>query len=90
MTAFPTIELPDDLALAAAEVPGLNERLVRFIRAEVSIHRKKQRKRSPEVLEAIKKAQEEVAARGPLSEEEKAQAKKDFVAFYEELVTQLK
>ena len=32
--------------------------MVQFIRAEVSVHRRKQSKRSPDVLEAVKKARE--------------------------------
>ena len=90
MTAFPTIEIPDELALEAEAIPGLRDRLLLFIHAEVAVHKRKQSQRSPEVVEAVKRARAEAAERGPLNEEAKAQGKKEFVEFYESLVTKLK
>jgi hypothetical protein len=87
VTAFPPIELPDDLAIAAAEIPGLKERLVSFIRAEVSVHRRKQSKRSPAVLEVVKRAREkaeQMRAEGVTPE----QARTGFVKHYMEMQDQ--
>lgn len=61
MTAFPQIEIPDELALEAEAVPGLRERLLCFLRAEISLHKRRQSKRSPEVLEIVKRARERAA-----------------------------
>ena len=90
MTTFPNIQIPDELAHEAEAIPGLRERLLLFIRAEVAVHRRKQSHYSPEVLEVVKRAREKAAAMEPLSEEAKAQARKEFVGFYEELMDKLK
>jgi hypothetical protein len=88
MTAFPIIELPDDLASAAAEVPDLQKRLVHFIRAEVSLHRRKQRKRSPEVVHAVKKAME-MAGQMQAAGFKPEQARAEFVTEYIDMMESL-
>ena len=89
MNAITLIDIPDDLAAEAAEVPGLRERLVCFLRAEVSLHRRRQSRHSAQAREIVQQAKAEVAAVGPLTEEAKAKARQEFVLFYEELMKKL-
>jgi hypothetical protein len=90
MNAAPFTDIPDDLIADAAQVPGLRIRLISFLRAEVTQHRKRQNMHSLQAREIVRQAREEVAKMEPLAEDEKAQAKKEFVVFYERLMNQLK
>ena len=90
MNAAPFIDLPDDLIADAAQVPGLRMRLMSFLRAEVTQHRKRQSLHSLQAREIVRQAREEVAEMEPLTESEKVKAKKEFVVFYDKLMTQLK
>lgn len=90
MNAAPFTDIPDDLIADAAQVPGLRIRLMSFLRAEVTQHRKRQNMHSLQAREIVRQAREEVAKMEPLTEDEKAQAKKEFVVFYERLMNQLK
>jgi hypothetical protein len=51
-----TFELPDDLADKVKDIPDLDERIVRFIKAEVVLHAQRQKRFSPETLELVRKA----------------------------------
>jgi hypothetical protein len=50
------VELPADLSAKALEVPGLPERLLRFIRMEVAMNERRQARYSPEVLDLLQRA----------------------------------
>ncbi len=53
-----TLELPDDLADKIRDIPDLDERIVRFIKAEAVLHAERQKRFKPETLELVKKARE--------------------------------
>lgn len=53
-----TLELPDDLADKVRDIPDLDERIVRFIKAEAVLHEQRQKRFSPETLELVRKARE--------------------------------
>ena len=50
------VELPPDLSAKALEVPGLPERLVRFIRVVVAMNEKRRARYSPEALALVQRA----------------------------------
>jgi len=50
------IELPADLSEKAREVPGLQERLLRFIKMEVAMNERRQLRHSPEAVDLVKRA----------------------------------
>ncbi len=50
------VELPPDLSAKALEVPGLPERLVRFIRVEVAMNEQRRARYSPEALALVQRA----------------------------------
>jgi hypothetical protein len=52
------LELPDDLADKVKDIPDLDERIVRFIKAEAVLHAQRQERFSPETLELVRKARE--------------------------------
>ncbi len=60
------IELPADLSAKAQAVPGLQERLLRFIKMEVAMNERRQQQYSPEALALVKRAR-------TLAEQRKAQ-----------------
>jgi hypothetical protein len=62
-TLHPFIELPADLSEKARSVPGLPERVLRFIRMEVAINERRQQRYSPETLAVVKRARELVEKR---------------------------
>ena len=53
-----TFELPDDLADKVKDIPDIDERIVRFIKAEAVLHAQRQKRFSPETLELVRKARE--------------------------------
>ena len=53
-----TFELPDDLADKVKDIPDLDERIVRFIKAEAVLHAQRQKRFSPQTLELVRKARE--------------------------------
>jgi hypothetical protein len=55
-TLHPFIELPADLSEKARSVPGLPERVLRFIRMEVAMNERRQQRYSPESLAVVKRA----------------------------------
>lgn len=50
------IELPADLSEKAQAVPGLPERLLRYIKLEVAMNERRQQRYSPEALALVKRA----------------------------------
>ncbi len=74
-----------DLAAKAAEVPGLSTRLLLFIRQEVALHEKRQSRYSAQAKE-IRRQAKEMAAEHPMSDEEKAEARRTFAQRYEHLI----
>lgn len=60
------IELPAELSAKAQAVPGLPERLLRFIKMEVAMNERRQERHSPEALALVKRAR-------TLAEQRKAQ-----------------
>lgn len=90
MNVAPFMDIPDDLIADAAQVPGLRLRLMSFLRAEVTLHRKRQSLHSLQAREIVRQAREEVAEMPPLTDDEKAKERVEFIAFYEKLMTQLK
>jgi hypothetical protein len=83
-------DLPEDLVAEAAQVPGLRLRLMSFLRAEVTQHRKRQSQHSTQARDIVREAREEVAAMETLSAADQAEARHEFAHFYEELITRLK
>lgn len=83
-------DLPEDLVAEAAQVPGLRLRLMSFLRAEVTQHRKRQSHHSAQARDIVRQAREEVTGQEPLSATEQAMAREEFARFYEQLVSQLK
>ena len=53
-----TFELPDDLADKVKDIPDIDERIVRFIKAEAVLRSQRQKRFSPETLELVRKARE--------------------------------
>ena len=81
-------QIPDDLAAEAAQVPGLPQRLLSFIRAEVSQHHRRRVKRSMEVEQLSREIEaeaEEMKNKGVTPE----QAKKEFLELYDQMVKEL-
>ena len=50
------VELPADLSAKASEVPGLPERLLRFIRMEVAMNERRRQRYSPASLALVQRA----------------------------------
>lgn len=53
-----TFELPDDLADKVKDIPDLDERIVRFVKAEAVLHAHRKKRFSPETLELVRQARE--------------------------------
>ena len=88
MTAFALPELPPDLAAKAAEVPGLDVRLLMFIRQEVTLHERRQSRYSVQAREILRQAEEQAAAEkdsGVSVEERRA----EFLKLYEKVIDQI-
>lgn len=52
------LQIPEDLAEMAGKVPGLNDRVARFIRLEVEQYRMRQKRFSPATLDLVARARE--------------------------------
>jgi hypothetical protein len=50
------LDLPAELSVKAKEVPGLPERLLRFIRMEVAMNEQRQQRYSPAAVEVVQRA----------------------------------
>jgi hypothetical protein len=57
------LDLPADLSAKAKAVPGLPERLLRFIRMEVAMNERRQQRYSPEAVEVVRRARDLVENR---------------------------
>ncbi len=57
------LDLPADLSAKAKAVPGLPERLLRFIRMEVAMNERRQQRYSPEAVELVRRARDLVEKR---------------------------
>ena len=88
MNAQHLVEIPADLAAEAAEVPGIRDRLLSFIRAEVSLHRKRQSRYSVEARDIVQRARED-AEQMKKSGVTPEQAKADFVKLHSEIMDQI-
>lgn len=82
------IHLPAELSAKAAAVPGLPERLLRFIRLEVAMDERRRQRHSPEALALVQRARERVAQR-EASGMDRAEAMRDFHANYAAIVEAL-
>ena len=81
-------EIPDELAAEAAQVPGLPKRLLNFLRAEVSQHRRRQSRYSPEAQQ-IAQASAEQAAALQAARMKPADARAEFASLYSEVINGL-
>ena len=52
------LDLPADLSAKAKAVPGLPERLLRFIRMEVAMNERRQQRYSPEAVVVVRRARD--------------------------------
>jgi 23S rRNA maturation-related 3'-5' exoribonuclease YhaM len=86
--AFHLAEIPDELAAEAAQVPGLPKRLLNFLRAEVSQHRRRQSRYSPEAQQ-IAWASTEQAAALQAAGMKPADARAEFAALHAEVMKDL-
>lgn len=85
MTVFPHIEIPDDLALEAAGVPGLRERLLSFLKAEVLLHKREKSQRSTQAQELVSQALQD-AERMREEGMTRERARAEFAKLYKEVV----
>jgi len=88
MSAFVIPELPPDLAAKAAEVPGLDVRLLMFIRQEVSLHEKRQSRYSAEAREILRQAKEDAAAEKD-SDVPVEERRAEFLKLYESILNRI-
>ena len=57
VTSLPDlVEIPAELSAKAREVPGLPERLLRFIRLDVEMNERRRHRYSPQALELVQRA----------------------------------
>jgi hypothetical protein len=57
------LEIPNDLAAQASLIPGLNERVARFIRLEIVQYEQRLKRFRPETLELVAKARQNAETR---------------------------
>ena len=53
-----TLDVPDELAEKVKDIPDMDARIVRFMKAEALLHERRQKRFSPETLELVRKARE--------------------------------
>ena len=88
MSITSLVDIPEDLAAAAAKVEGLPLRLLLFIRAEVTQDQKRKSRHSAQAQEIVKKATkdaEDMLAAGFSREEAMA----EFQTLYSEVLNQI-
>jgi len=78
------VDIPDDLAAEAAQVPGIHVRLLSFLRAEIAQNRRRQRQVREVVRQAHAEA-EKLKAAGMTPE----QARAEFSALHQEVMEQI-
>ena len=57
------ISIPEDLAARAEAIPGLAERVVSYIRMEVSQYEQRQKRFRPETLDLVERARQTAESR---------------------------
>ncbi len=57
-----TLKIPDDLAAKASQIPGLSERVARFIQLEIIQYEQRRKRFHPETLDLIAKARRNAEA----------------------------
>ena len=82
------LELPAELSAKAREVPGLQERLLRFIRMEVAMNEQRQQRYSPEARAVVQRARELVEKRKAQGTE-RAEAMRAFEQNFSEITEAL-
>ena len=82
------VELPAELSAKARAVPGLPERLLRFIRMEVAMNERRQQRYSPEARALVKRAQELVEKRKAVGTD-RAEAMRAFEQNFNEITEAL-
>ena len=85
MSAFVIPEIPSDLAERAARIPDLGSRLLQWLQVEVSSYEEGQSRYRPETLRILEQAKQK-AADHPMTETEKAEARRTFAQRYESLL----
>ena len=88
MSIHQLVDIPDDLAAEAAQVPGLHLRLLSFLRAEIAQNRKRQRQHSEQAREIVRQAHaeaEKLKAAGMTPE----QARAEFSVLHQEVMEQI-
>ncbi len=88
MSIHQLVDIPDDLAAEAAQVPGIHVRLLSFLRAEIAQNRRRQRQHSEQAREVVRQAHaeaEKLKAAGVTPD----QARAEFLALYKEVVAQI-
>lgn len=88
MSIHQLVDIPDDLAAEAAQVPGIHVRLLSFLRAEIAQNRKRQRQHSEQAREIVRLAHaeaENLKAAGMTPE----QARAEFSALHQEVMDQI-
>lgn len=88
MSIHQLADIPDDLAAEATQVPGIQVRLVSFLRAEIAQNRRRQRQHSEQAREMARKGHaeaEKLKAAGVTPD----QARAEFSAFHQEVMAQL-
>ena len=84
-----SIELPADLSAKAALVPGLPERLLRFIRMEVAMDERRRRRHSPEALALLQRARLRADAQPKSGDPDRVAAMNRFEDNFEAIVKEL-
>lgn len=53
------LKIPDDLAAQASRIPGLNERVERFIQLEIVQYEQRMQRFRPETMDLVERAQKD-------------------------------
>ena len=88
MSIHQLVDIPDDLAAEAAQVPGIHTRLISFLRAEIAQNRRRQRQHSEHAQDLVRQAHaeaEKLKAAGMTPE----QARAEFSALHQEVMNQI-
>lgn len=89
MSITSLVDIPEDLAAEAAQVEGLPQRLIFWLRAEITQDKKRKSRHSAQAKEIVSRARER-AQKEPMTEEEKEAARSTFVERYEQMLAGLK
>lgn len=88
MSIHQLVDIPDDLAAEAAQVPGLRVRLLSFLRSEIAQNRRRQRQHSEQAREVVRQVHaeaEQLKAAGVMPD----QARAEFSVLYKEVMDQI-